>query len=108
MSSLDPFEKLYRETSPCEHGRTTGHLVVETWLDAWCRGVVREEVTIDYEAAARVWLGDKLFNDLKDIDGAWDAALVDAVEHLVKPMFDAALKSAGFTKKFASGESVTE
>ena len=54
---------LYRET-PCEHGNHPGwpHChkghprcgMDGTFCDTWCPGGPREEVTIDYEAAARL------------------------------------------------------
>ncbi len=99
MSSLDPSVKLYRE-SPCQHDLIESHKQASDGM--WCPGGSREEVVIDYEAAARVWLGDELFDGLQEIDGEWDKALVHAVEHLITPMFDAAFKSAGFTKTFTS------
>ncbi len=108
MSSLDPSVKLYRET-PCEHDLMESHTAItgqgigeRPIISLHCPGGTREEVVIDYEAAARVWLGDELFDGLQEIDGEWDKALVHAVKHLVTPMFDAALKSAGFTKTFTS------
>ncbi len=100
MSSSDPFVKLYRETS-CEHGQTTRHLVVVgAVLDAtWCRSVVREEVTIDYEAAEERFIAARALIP---------ALSMSDTRALAESIVDAALKSAGFTKKFASGESPTE
>lgn len=88
MSSLDPSTKLYRET-PCEHDLIESHKQASDGM--WCPGGSREEVTIDYEAAAATIR-------LSNLDS----------RQMARAAVDAALKSAGFTKKFASGESSTE
>ena len=47
---------LYRET-PCEHGYSVAHCLCDyrtVECPGWCPGGSREEVTIDYEAAARL------------------------------------------------------
>ena len=93
MSSLDPFTKLYRETTPCEHGLTNGHLVVADSPWGWCRGVLREEVVIDYEAAAGL---------LSTLDDIPSLAHPEEVLPFAIQVVDAALKSAGFTKTFTS------
>ena len=87
---------LYRETL-CEHEKLDAHdrISVNPWrLAEWCPGGSREEVTIDYEAAARlgvVWV------DLTEKQKVARIAYVT-------PTIDTALKSAGFTMTFASEE----
>jgi len=100
MSSLDPSSKLYRETL-CEHDKIDWHYYPAYHDETMkCLGGSREEVTIDYEAAQErmdVLLG--YFNpDVR----------VGEIHIEANPIVDAAFKSAGFTKKFASGESPTE
>ena len=46
---------LYRET-PCEHGYSVAHCLCDhrtVECPGWCPGGSREEVTVDYEAAAQ-------------------------------------------------------
>ena len=94
MSSLNPSTKLYRET-PCM-GCGELHLYEPAFSShgEYCEkdGGSREEVTIDYEAAARlgvVWV------DLTEKQKVARIAYVT-------PTIDTALKSAGFTMTFAS------
>ena len=93
MSSLNPISTLYRET-PCEVcGEPVGEHDGPVTDSCEGSGGSREEVTIDYEAALRLLESDAGEN----LPSGWAVAVVDA-----------ALKSAGFTKKFASGEPPTE
>ena len=90
MSSLNPSGTLYRET-PCEHGDIWNPHGIASGviLDKTCPGGSREEVVIDYvEAFSTWWRHDHIQNDQE--------RLVIAI--------DAALKNAGFTRKFASGK----
>ncbi len=93
---------LYREIL-CEHGWFDAHDwytskslthkdVFWPFFDGECPGGSREEVTIDYEAAARLGV---VWADLTEKQKVARIAYV-------KPFIDAALKSAGFTMMFAS------
>ena len=71
--------KLYRET-PCEHGNFAGwHLV--TWGE-WCSSVVREEVTINYDAAFRL---------AKGVLADQGESLTDEDRQNIRDLIDAAL-----------------
>ena len=102
MSPLDPSVKLYRET-PCEHGYVDGHgpYVGDDLIG--CLGGSREEVTIDYEAAARFYsdeVGRRSGSTL-----TWEAMYEEEQVDFIRVStgaVDAALKSAGFTKTFTS------
>jgi hypothetical protein len=107
MSSLNP--KLYRET-PCEGcGELHPFEPAYSSHGDWCEesGGSREEVVIDYEAAAIA----NHDNDPSYAPPYWDDCTDDMKTWYRKhsrSIVLAALKSAGFTETFASGESSTE
>ncbi len=98
MSPLDP--RLYRET-PCQHDLIESHKQASDGM--WCPGGSREEVVIDYEAAARFYsdeVGRRSGSTL-----TWEAMYEEEQVDFIRVStgaVDAALKSAGFTKTFTS------
>ncbi len=87
---------LYRETTPCEHGFTDGHLVIETSLDndvEWCRGVVREEVTTDQLVfmVANACASHDMQSGPFDMLAELDADMSDAYKRFARKHVDAAL-----------------
>ena len=83
---------LYRET-PCEHGRVQSHGAVPKWAGGTgiseCPGGSREEVTIDYEAAARLGVVWASFTEKEKVRRI----------AYVKPFVDTALGVSEFNKE---------
>jgi hypothetical protein len=87
----------------CEHvGYSEYNQMEHTMEKCRCPGGVREEVVIDYELAVASVRG---LMKVWEIFGPLDA---EQLREHTRLIVVAALKSAGFTKKFASEEPSTE